>query len=496
MMTLAVVTTECANDFQAHVLRPLRNRYPHLECLTLRDAVQLFRSDKITCDVVVIELSSLKPDDAWHRWTGLSFFTEHPNNSPGELAKFLTDLDLAAVIVCCGDAVEEAVYQDLQDFSVHAVPTNRFDVNLINELWILRRAGLPTSQVNAYFALDHGGGKYPVPQGNFKALLALELPDPFAQASLVREACNSLQNYEIEACLEVLFLMRASRWLAQLEHEGLPYHLTFVLGTNLPSSQEMVFAIRKDLFVDMQERSLPELEDFTQLAQGTGTYIGVDAATGFIHGIYPFAVHDLQMEKIFYLPQLSARARGMVFHLPGNRTVEVYTSDGLRLQHDGFTWRRTPLAALELSLGKHKFAISFDPRRLIQTIEQLAQRRLSSIIAVDPHNFASQDIPVELEDLRLLGNLPQKPLDALGIEVLMSIFQLDGVHLVDGRGMFYKVAQNVRAVIGDSSSRSPLGTGRIAAQALSRAFPSAVVVKVSASGGRITIFKGGTVFTP
>jgi hypothetical protein len=227
-----------------------------------------------------------------------------------------------------------------------------------------------------------------------------------------------------------------------------------------------------------------------------GTYIGVDAATGLINGIYAFGSQDTQRQKIFYFPQLSAHARGIAFHLPGNRTVEVYTSEGLRLQYDGFAWRRTPLSALELSLGRGNFAIGFDPKRLIQAIEQLSFRRLSSIVAIDPNNFEEHDLSIELEDLRVIGNLPQHPVSELDIEVLISIFQLDGVHLVERSGRICKVAQNVRRVAGDSSTLSGLGTGRIAAKTLSRAFPSAVVVKVSASGGRITIFKGGMVFTP
>jgi hypothetical protein len=408
----------------------------------------------------------------------------------------LTHLDLAAVIVCCGNDVQEEIYLDLQDFDVHVVPIQRFDIDLINELWILRRAGLPTSQVNAYFYIDHRSGKYPVPAGNLKALLALELPDPFAQAWLVREACNNFGQFDTVVCLEVLMLMRASRWLAQLEHEGSPYCLTFVLGTSPPSSQDLVFQLTKAISVDLQERSQPELEDFTQLAQGLGTYIAVDAVTGLVRGIYSLEPHDLQREKISSLPKLSAQAHGMVFHLPGNRTVEIYTSDGLRLQYDGFAWRRTPLSDLELSLAKPNFDIDFDVWRLIQTIEQLSFRRISSIIAIDPKNFNSRDIPVELEDLRPIGSLPQRPVSELSVQILMSIFQMDGAHLLDRSGKLYKVAQNVTRVSGNSAVTSPLGTGRIAAKTLSRAFSSAVVVKVSASGGKITIFKGGMVCTP
>src|SRR5690606_3712647 len=104
------------------------------------------------------------------------------------------------------------------------------------------------------------------------------------------------------------------------------------------------------------------------------------------------------------------------------------------------------------------------------------------------------DMPIELDDLRLIGSLPQQPVSELSVEVLISIFRLDGAHLVDRNGKIYKVAQNVRRVDGDTSAASTLGTGRIAAKALSSAFPSAIVVKVSASGGRITIYKAGLVF--
>jgi hypothetical protein len=485
-MNLVLVTTVGSTDFSNIVVTPLKTKYPDFQLITLKQAVDSFppSEDYKSWGIVVIELppSEFEGDPIKD---GLNFWTKNREESAGGLACAITQQ--AEVVVCYDGTLEKNVNDDFAYFGIHTCQIKDFQVSIVDELFVFRRAGIRYSQSDANGWLNfwsrYFDKQYPSLIGKVKELLAIELPDLQEQANVVRHVCDRLNRYDSSVIRELVCLMRAARLMAQLELEGSPFSITFVLGSKVPFVKSRLYdlACRKML---LSLESVSTLRNVCELVQGMASFIYVSVNDGLIRGIYE--LRNENRGKLNCFTDLASDHRAIVFHIPGNRTVELYTEQGQVLKYNGFSWERH-LYKLRRSLPEKD--LNFDHAKLIEAVELLSAQRLSSLIAIDPDNFPKQS-NISLKPLRE-DKPPRQPVDQLNIETMVSIFRLDGVHLIGTDGVIRKIAQNVQ-IKGSSARRSSAtGTGRLAAEALSRAFPHATIIKVSASNGIIKIYEEG-----
>lgn len=494
-----VVYSRNSNDFRSKVVEPIISIYSDSPIISLQEAVTHFRLDDGKWNewdtVVVVEISSEAKEEPANSFDGsLSSF---PPITLLRKLIFECEQQFLPIIACCND-VESNILKILRDAKtyVYMVPTDSFDSARVADVCLHRRAGLISGKLNSNEpqGLPEIDDSASLPKGELMVLLQLELPSSPDQFWFVKVVCDILGK-NVSALIEVVMLMRTARFLARLELEGRPYTMTFFLGTILPHQNKALLELGDSKRILLDKTAIPQLEDLAEMAQGSGCFVGVDPANGYVTGIFEFPINN-EAERLYHFTELAKQFQGgIVFNLPGNNTVESYTKDGLILRYDGFEWICQPFFKLNYELkklGLNKPIIL----HLMEVINQLSLRRLASIIAIDPYSFENEDkvTDFELNGLRSTCIPTWKQLLDIDVETLVSIFRLDGAHLIKGRGgcTFHKIAQKVtkRPQSKDDGSSSPGGTGRLAAKALSEAFPFAAVVKVSASGGRIMVNRG------
>lgn len=250
-----------------------------------------------------------------------------------------------------------------------------------------------------------------------------------------------------------------------------------------------------------------EFDAAAALADGRRSFMASDTF-GRIYGIFETRNSDIDevVRAIFG------------YGLITNRHREVFLFDGNIVpvcHHNGFEWRSggyigpvmwvdhwahyekeepfyERMAQGDLSVS---IPVNRDNTRWFafqSIIESLSDRRLSSILVIcDPSTLKNPDIQAILTPLRPeLDNVKWGNIND-NISVWANFFRLDGAHFVSKQMRILTVCQRISVPV---HSKGTEGTGRAAAQFLSRQLDNrGVVIKVSADGPVTVFYKGQVV---
>lgn len=490
-MELIVITTDNSKEFQKYVIEPLENLYPYLKTINIDQAIKSFypNMDHKSWDIVIIEMRVSELNDNALKQS-LSIFTKYPEISASGLS--VAAAYHSEVVVCYLGEMGEKMRRQYQNLYIYFSEIFNFDSKIVDELWLILSAGFKSSwdDVNYWLELSSALDEkdYPILEGKLKELLTIEIPDSLQLANFVMHIWECINKYEISILRQLVILMRVARYLANLEYEGVPFSLTCILAIKLPPSEHLLynFSNKKIAFSLHSESTLRRIGE---LAQSKTSFIYLSLDDGIMKGIYKIP-HKFE-NKIQFFKNLAKEYIGFVFHLPGNRTVEFYSKKDQRLKYNGFSWD-SPLS----DLNTHLFFLDSNfKNQLVETIEILSYFRFSTIIAIDSEDFNFPTEVLKLEPLRS-ENPPIQQIDDIDVETLVSIFRLDGAHFIDSKGKIVKMAHKVENLRINQSRSMASGTGRRAAEILSRVYSNSVVIKISASNGAIKIYKKGVMIPP
>lgn len=217
---------------------------------------------------------------------------------------------------------------------------------------------------------------------------------------------------------------------------------------------------------------------YAELAQNEQAVMVVDADTCRLTELRVVRCRSREHTRRHLLCGLAQRHEGLVLHVTGSGTVEVYDGDDFRLWYDGFRWRQQPYEQLTRCLkafytGAEQMAGNV--RRVIGAVMNLIDRRASSILVFttnpgrdalvnDRHiTHVHAGRPADLQPLNIKAALP--------LSALVGLLRVDGAHiLLDGgtvAGVSYRITP--KSASGGSGFEAS-GTGTTAARELSELF--------------------------
>jgi len=289
--------------------------------------------------------------------------------------------------------------------------------------------------------------------------------------------------------------MQTARYLATLEIEGKSYEMTLAVGKHRAVLENLI-ELKHRPTIGLQSSSLPHLEEICEIAQGPDTCIGIDGPSGLITGIFRTLSYG-DLGRISRLKSTAENLNVLLLHLSGNGNVGLVGPNGVICEHNGSEWQWWKLRSIKMEL-RNFVTDSIGLNVLLEALDHLSLRRLSSIVAVGDREFGYGAGSVKLGRMRRFLKFPSNPkLATLTPMSVASMLRLDGAHLIflnkkSETLEIEDIAMNVVQEHGDSATTPHAsGTGRKAAAALSAAYPDAVVCKISSSGGGVKVYREG-----
>jgi hypothetical protein len=319
----------------------------------------------------------------------------------------------------------------------------------------------------------------------------------------------------------ILFTLRVCRRLAFQTVEGRPLQSTVVLTAWDDDKKQRLLGEGGSYweclpFVD-KDKSVPvflaRLRELAEIAQSDALFLLIDVQRCTLH---PIVVRQEQLDdfcRIRVFRRILEDWGGLLFHMRERGIVEVYDHNEMQLRHDGFRWSAKPYDLLRKELsGFFGDGPAGDQltRRVVGAIASLLDMQASSLLAFIPKDQALDRIG-EKKLLRQMHHIldvnahhgsraepatlgPVPPIKKMPLDALVSLLRVDGVHIITERG---ELLLAHRVTDFSDTASSALGTGRWAAERLSREFPNPkhFVVKVSSSRN-VHIYKGGDEMPP
>ena len=467
-----------------------------LQWLHLDQAWESLRQEGNDWDVVIVEFPDNTLSENRESWlTSNWLIPDWKSTSCGVFAVSATNR--AQVLACSYSAIPREISEWLMQKDVSIVTVDELNQFRIEAIRRERQRAqvvdvVPTIfWMGTYFGLDLPA-QFEIPE-YISSLMNDEVKNTRLQSEILGTALGVLGSSDFYG-IETLFIaMQTARYLATLELEGEPYEITLAIGERGGIAEHLIIFDNPPT-IGLQPSTLPRIRDICELAQGPDTCIHIDGNSGQVIGIFK-AVARGDLGRISQLKATAERFKVLLLRLPGNGTVEIVGPKGIVCEHDGSEWQWWRLSRLKKKL---LFVTDVDGLNvLLEALDHLSSRRLSSIVAIQEGEFGDSADSVELKPLRSF-TLPSAPRVATFTPLsLASLLRLDGSHLIFLNNKTHvleveRIAMNIMPK--PSAPASPShgsGTGEKAAAALSAAYRGAVVCKISASNGSVKVYREG-----
>ncbi|MCA9063600.1 MAG: hypothetical protein KDA96_11090 [Planctomycetaceae bacterium] len=245
---------------------------------------------------------------------------------------------------------------------------------------------------------------------------------------------------------------RMSTWTL----EGDPFECTVVL---VGQDKEEVLKASGERFRSLIELDSPcpfnfdfedEVRQYAEMSQGLPLMMIVSAITGRLQHIATSLLPNHSGLSHRYFKQLAGE-RAIVFRIRPPGKVDIFDRSALVLGFDGFQWRETPFAELEMRALQHfkrKDIQQTCTDRLIESTQRLLDNSQSSIFILVSEADRKTALDLTGESLRPSVMWPTQTwikISEVDPAVLASTLHLDGAHLIDESGEVFAIARRIRA---------------------------------------------------
>jgi hypothetical protein len=467
-----------------------------IQWLDIGQAWDILRKEGNGWDVAIVELPDSTLSENPESWSTPSWILpDWRSASHGVFAVSATNR--ARVLVCSYSQIPNSVREKLKQNGATIVRLDELALFHVDRVRRDSRRARVLDVVPTIFWMERYFGpdlpaQFQIPE-YISSLMNDEVKNTRLQSEILGTALGVLGSSDFYG-IETLFIaMQTARYLATLELEGEPYEITLAIGERGGIAEHLIIFDNPPT-IGLQPSTLPRIRDICELAQGPDTCIHIDGNSGQVIGIFK-AVARGDLGRISQLKATAERFKVLLLRIPGNGTVEIVGPKGIVCEHDGSEWQRWRLSRLKKKL---LFVADVDGLNvLLEALDHLSSRRLSSIVAIQEGEFGDSADSVELKPLRSF-TLPSAPRVATLTPLsLASLLRLDGSHLIFLNNKTHaleveRIAMNIMPK--PSAPASPShgsGTGEKAAAALSAAYPDAVVCKISASNGSVKVYREG-----